>query len=105
MQTDSRAHDRAGKAVTNFKDTLPPPGSDLALQSFNDPYVVDFVAMTGGRDEPDLEHQFVVHVERFLLKLGRGFAFVGRQVRLTVDGEEFYADLLDNVKLALLCGR
>jgi len=94
LQIDSKAHRRSGKAVTNFKNTLPPPGSDLAVQSFKDPYVFDFVAMTGKRDERDLEQQLVVHVEKFLLELGRGFAFVGRQVRLTVDGEEFYADLL-----------
>ncbi|WP_426297894.1 PDDEXK nuclease domain-containing protein [Arthrobacter sp. R-11] len=94
LQIDSKAHARSGKAVTNFKDTLPPPGSDLAVQAFKDPYVFDFVAMTGKRDERDLEHQLVVHVEKFLLELGRGFAFVGRQVRLTVDGDEFYADLL-----------
>lgn len=94
LQIDSNAHDRSGKAITNFRDTLPPPGSDLAVQSFKDPYVFDFVAMTGKRDERDLEHQLVVHVEKFLLELGRGFAFVGRQVRLTVEGDEFYADLL-----------
>lgn len=94
LQIDSKAHARSGKAVTNFKDTLPPPGSDLAVQAFKDPYVFDFVAMSGKRDERDLEHQLVVHVEKFLLELGRGFAFVGRQVRLTVDGDEFYADLL-----------
>ncbi|MGW9412433.1 PDDEXK nuclease domain-containing protein [Arthrobacter cupressi] len=94
LQIDSKAHKRSGKAVTNFRETLPPPGSDLAVQSFKDPYVFDFVAMTGKRNERELEHQLIVHVEKFLLELGRGFAFVGRQVRLTVDGDEFYADLL-----------
>jgi predicted nuclease of restriction endonuclease-like (RecB) superfamily len=93
-QIETKLHERSGQAVTNFKSTLPPAGSDLAQQSFKDPYVFDFVAMTGQRNERELEGQLVVHVEKFLLELGQGFAFVGRQVRLTIGEEEFFADLL-----------
>ena len=93
-QIESRLRERSGKAITNFKATLPPSDSDLAQQSFKDPYVFDFVSMTGKRNERELEGQLVVHVEKFLLELGQGFAFVGRQVRLTIGDDEFFTDLL-----------
>lgn len=91
---ETKLHERSGQAVTNFKATLAPTDSDLAQQSFKDPYVFDFLAMTGQRNERELEGQLVGHVEKFLLELGQGFAFVGRQVRLTVGQDEFFADLL-----------
>jgi predicted nuclease of restriction endonuclease-like (RecB) superfamily len=93
-QIETGLRERSGKAINNFKATLPPSGSDLAQQSFKDPYVFDFVAMTGKRNECELEGQLVLHVEKFLLELGQGFAFVGRQVRLTIGEDEFFADLL-----------
>ncbi|GAB3253908.1 PDDEXK nuclease domain-containing protein [Arthrobacter pigmenti] len=73
---------------------MPPSGSDLAQQATKDPYIFDFVAMTGRRDERELETQLVDHVRKFLLELGQGFAFVGQQVRLAIGDDEFYADLL-----------
>ncbi|MDI3195753.1 PDDEXK nuclease domain-containing protein [Pseudarthrobacter sp. AL07] len=91
---ETKLHQRSGKAVNNFKATLPPSDSDLAEQSFKDPYVFDFLAMTDKRNERGLEDQLIQHVEKFLLELGQGFAFVGRQVRLTIGDDEFYADLL-----------
>lgn len=93
-QIETGLRERSGKAINNFKATLPPSGSDLARQSFKDPYVFDFVSMTGKRNERELEGQLVLHVEKFLLELGQGFAFVGRQVRLTIGEDEFFADLL-----------
>lgn len=93
-QIETRLHERSGYAINNFKSTLPPSASDLARQSFKDPYIFDFVAMTGKRNERELEGQLVDHVEKFLLELGQGFAFVGRQFRLTIHGDEFFADLL-----------
>ncbi|XAS62753.1 PDDEXK nuclease domain-containing protein [Micrococcaceae bacterium Sec5.8] len=93
-QIETRLHERSGYAINNFKATLPPSASELARQSFKDPYVFDFVAMTGKRSERELEGQLVDHVEKFLLELGQGFAFVGRQFRLTIRGDEFFADLL-----------
>ena len=87
-------HKREGGAITNFTTTLPPGDSDLAQQSTRDPYLFDFVGAADVRRESDLQRALVQHVERFLLELGQGFAFVGQQVRLTIGDDEFYADLL-----------
>ncbi len=73
---------------------MPPSDSDLAQQLTKDPYIFDFVAMTDRHNERELEAKLVDHVQKFLLELGQGFAFVGRQVRLVVGGDEFFADLL-----------
>jgi predicted nuclease of restriction endonuclease-like (RecB) superfamily len=93
-QIETKLRERSGKGINNFQSALPPSGSDLAQQSFKDPYVFDFVSMTGERNERELEGQLVLHVENFLLELGQGFAFVGRQYRLTIGEDEFFADLL-----------
>ena len=93
-QIDTRLHERAGQATSNFKATLPPSSADLAQDATRDPYIFDFLSMTGRRNERELESQLVSHVERFLLELGRGFAFVGRQMRLDIAGDEFFPDLL-----------
>lgn len=93
-QIETRLHERSGQAITNFKTTMVSADSDLAQQATRDPYVFDFVAMTDRRSERELELQLVHHVEKFLLELGQGFAFVGEQVRLEINGDEFFADLL-----------
>lgn len=92
IQTD--AHKRQGKALSNFKQTLPPPQSDLAQQALKDPYVFDFLALSADARERELEQGLVNHIQRFLLELGVGFAFVGRQVHLEIGGEDYYLDLL-----------
>jgi len=94
MQLDSRLHERTGKAITNFERTLPKPQSDLAREMLKDPYQLDFLQLREDVEERILEDQLVTHITKFLLELGQGFAFVGRQVRLDVDGQEFYVDLL-----------
>ncbi len=94
LQIESRAHERTGKAITNFKETLPPATSDLASQVFKDPYLFDFIGTADPRREREVEQALVDHVQRFLLELGTGFAFVGRQVLLEVDDQDFYVDLL-----------
>ena len=94
LQIDGRARERQGKAVNNFKDTLPPADSDLASQVFKDPYLFDFLGTADPRREREVEQALVEHVQRFLLELGAGFAFVGRQVRLEVGDETFLLDLL-----------
>lgn len=94
LQIDLRLHERNGKAITNFASTLPPEDSDMAQQATKDPYVFDFLDLTERSRERELETGLVDHIGTFLLELGQGFAFVGRQVRLEVDGEEFYCDLL-----------
>jgi predicted nuclease of restriction endonuclease-like (RecB) superfamily len=90
----TRFHDRAGKAITNFTATLPPADSDLAQQATRDPYLFDFVGTADIRRERDLEQSLVDHVSSFLLELGQGFAYVGRQVRLEIGDDDFYCDLL-----------
>ena len=93
-QIETRLHERAGKALTNFKGTLAPPHSDLAQQALKDPYVFDFLTLGPDAQERDLERGLLEHVRDFLLELGVGFAFVGSQVHLEVGGEDFYVDLL-----------
>ena len=94
VQIAQRAHRRAGKAVTNFAATLPPPQSDLAQQTLRDPYVFDFLTLSSAARERELEQGLIDHVQQFLVSLGAGFAFVGRQVHLEVGGEDYYLDLL-----------
>lgn len=91
---DGQLHQRAGRAVTNFADTMPRSDSDLAQQATRDPYLFDFVGIADIRRERDLEQALTDHVEKFLLELGQGFAFVGRQVHLEIGDADFYADLL-----------
>jgi predicted nuclease of restriction endonuclease-like (RecB) superfamily len=94
MQIETRLRDREGKAVTNFAQRLPQPDSDLARESLKDPYRFDFLGLTDEAQERTIEDALVHHVTQFLLELGAGFAFVGRQVRLQVGEEEFFLDLL-----------
>ncbi len=94
VQIESHAQERQCKAITNFRDTLPPADSDLAIQVFKDPYLFDFLGTADLRREHELEKALVDHIQRFLLELGAGFAFVGRQVHLEVGDDDFYLDLL-----------
>lgn len=94
LMIDSRAHERQGKAITNFTDRLPPAQSDLAQQTLKDPYIFDFLTLEEPFHERELETSLVRHLEKFLIELGQGFAFVGRQVHLDVGEEDFYVDLL-----------
>lgn len=94
MQIETRLLERSGTAVTNFPASLPKPQSDLARESLKDPYRLDFLGLTDEAQERDIEHALVKHVTEFLLELGAGFAFVGRQVMLDVGGDEFFIDLL-----------
>jgi predicted nuclease of restriction endonuclease-like (RecB) superfamily len=82
MQIETRLLERQGKAVTNFEQRLPRPQSDLARESIKDPYRFDFLGLTDEAQEREIESALVQHVTRFLLELGAGFAFVGRQVLL-----------------------
>src|SRR5436309_5369549 len=94
LQIDGCAHERHGKALTNFPATLPPADSDMAGQVFKDPYLFDFLGTADARREREVEEALVDHIQRFLLELGTGFAFVGRQVLLEVGDQDFYLDLL-----------
>jgi len=94
MQIETRALDRQGRAVTNLAHALPAPQSDLAWESLKDPYRLDFLGLGAEAMEREIESALVQHVTDFLLELGAGFAFVGRQVHLAVGGEDFYLDLV-----------
>ena len=94
LQIDSRAYERQGKAVHNFHATLPPPQSDLAAQVLKDPYIFDFLTLAEPFRERELELALLDQVQKFLLELGQGFAFVGRQYHFEVGGDDFYLDLL-----------
>ncbi len=94
VQIESGLFARQGSAVTNFERRLPAPQSDLAQQSFKDPYLFDFLTLREEAAERDLEEGLVAHIQKFLLELGAGFAFVGRQVHVTVGDSDFYLDLL-----------
>jgi len=85
---------RQGRAVSNFKARLPSPHSQLAHDTLKDPYLFDFLGLGNKARERAIETGLVRHVTRFLLELGSGFAFVGRQYRLEVEGDEFFIDLL-----------
>jgi predicted nuclease of restriction endonuclease-like (RecB) superfamily len=94
VQIETQAHRRMGRAVTNFKRTLPPPQSDLAQQVLKDPYTFDFLTLSAEARERELEQGLTEHIQKFPVELGVGFAFVGRQVHLEVGGEDYYLDLL-----------
>lgn len=94
FQIDTKLRERSGKAITNFAETLPAEQSDLAQQATKDPYLFDFLGTTEPMLERNLERRLLEHVTEFLLELGQGFALLGRQVRLTLGGDEFLCDLL-----------
>lgn len=94
MQIEAQAHARHGKARSNFALTLPEHQSDLVQQALKDPYIFDFLTLTEPFQERELETALVRHLEKFLLELGQGFAFVGRQYKVGVGDEDFYIDLL-----------
>lgn len=94
QQIKSNLYDRSGQAVTNFDQTLPSPHSELVRQTLKDPYVFDFISLTTPYNERDIERQLVQHITKFLLELGKGFAFVGQQYTVEVDGTDYFIDLL-----------
>ena len=92
---DSNLYDRHGKAVTNFEETLSVPQQKLAQELLKDPYNFDFLTMKLGYDEHELEEALVHNITHFLLELGQGFAFVGRQMELQMPGgQTFFPDLV-----------
>jgi len=94
MQIEVNARGRSGTAVTNFEARLPKPQSDLARESLKDPYRFDFLGLTDEAEEREIETALVHHITRFLIELGAGFAYVGRQFHLEVGGDDFFVDLL-----------
>jgi predicted nuclease of restriction endonuclease-like (RecB) superfamily len=94
LQLSTNLFDRQGSAVTNFETTLPLPQSDLANQAIKDPYVFDFMTLSEPFKEKDIEDQLVNQVSKFLLELGKGFAFIGRQYHIEIADNDYYLDLL-----------
>jgi predicted nuclease of restriction endonuclease-like (RecB) superfamily len=94
IHIETRLLEREGHAVTNFEAQLPAPQSDLARDTLKDPYLFDFLGVGKEADERAIESAIVEHITRFLLELGAGFAYVGRQVLIEVGGDDFFIDLL-----------
>jgi len=93
-QIRSGLYQRKGNSITNFKDTLPQPLSDLADQTLKDPYIFDFLTLDANYRERDIENQLIQHITKFLLELGKGFAFIGNQYHLEIGESDYYLDLL-----------
>lgn len=94
FQIESKLHIRQGSNLNNFDAALSPLDSDLTKQIFKDPYLFDFLGTDDPRREYELEQKLIDHIQKFLIELGQGFAFVGRQVHLELGGDDFYVDLL-----------
>ncbi|MEO6831150.1 MAG: PDDEXK nuclease domain-containing protein [Chitinophagaceae bacterium] len=93
-QIKNKLYDRQGKAISNFSNTLPEAFSALAQQALKDPYIFDFLSLDTDYREKDIENQLIQHVSKFLLELGKGFAFVGQQFHLKLAENDYYLDLL-----------
>ncbi len=93
-QIESNLYKRQGKAITNFKLTLPAPQSDLANEMLKNPYNLDFLSLGKEVQERDLERALINNLKKFLLELGKGFSYVGNQYNLVVEGDDFFLDLL-----------
>lgn len=99
-QIESKLYHRQGNAITNFKQNLPKVLETQAQNLLRNPYNLDFLCLTDESYERDIENKLVQHIEKFLLELGEGFAFMGRQYHLVVDGDHYILDMLFyNVKL------
>ncbi len=94
LMIKSEIHKREGSLVSNFRAVLPKNDSDLVQHSFKDPYIFDFLTITEPFREKELENNLIKNMEKFLIELGSGFAFVGRQYKLEVGADDFYIDLL-----------
>lgn len=94
MQIETNLYARQGKAITNFKTTLPEIDSDLAQALLKDTYNFEFISFSGKVKELELEQKLIDNITKFLLELGKGFAYMGRQFEINVGGEIFKTDLL-----------
>lgn len=94
LQIDNGYIKAKGHAINNFEQTLPPPQSDLARYIFKDPYNFSFLGTVALQNELDIEKSLTSKITDFLLEMGRGFAYIGRQYHISVDGDDYYIDLL-----------
>ncbi len=93
-QIESQLHLRQGNAITNFEQTLPKAQSDLARETLKNPYLFDFLGVGEEIQERELEKALIQHIKKFMLELGRGFAYVGNQYNLVVENDDYFLDLL-----------
>ncbi len=93
-QIETNLYNRQGKSISNFETTLPTPQSDLANELFKDPYHFNFLELSEKVKEIDLEKALVAHISQFLLELGKGFAYMGRQYRFKIGNKEYRSDLV-----------
>lgn len=96
MQIESKLYERQviAEKVTNFPATLPDVQSDLAIQTMKDPYIFDFISLKGKVKEAEIERAMIEKIKDVLIELGKGFAFVGEQYKITVSGKDYFIDLL-----------
>lgn len=94
IHIETNLYKRQGGAITNFQENLPSPQSDLAQATLKNPYLFDFLSLGDKAHEREVEKGLIAHIEKFLLELGEGFAFLGRQYHLQVEDKDFYVDLL-----------
>jgi predicted nuclease of restriction endonuclease-like (RecB) superfamily len=94
LQIETNLHKRQGKAINNFKLTLPKKQSDLAIQTLKDPYTFDFMTISKHATEREIEQQLTQQIAKFLLELGQGFAFIGSQYGIRVGKKDYRLDLL-----------
>lgn len=94
LQIDNGYIHAKGHAINNFEQTLPPLQSDLARYIFKDPYNFSFIGTVALQNELDIEKSLTSKITDFLLEMGRGFAYIGRQYRISVGGDDYYIDLL-----------
>ncbi|MCJ7450066.1 MAG: PDDEXK nuclease domain-containing protein [Bacteroidales bacterium] len=94
LQIESDLYSRQGSAITNFRETLPLPQADLANETIKNPYLFDFLNLSEEAQEREVEKALIQHIKKFILELGRGFAYVGNQFNLNVAGDDFFLDLL-----------
>lgn len=100
----SKLFTRKGKAITNFQDRLPAPHSRLAHDVLKSPYNFGFLSLTNDYIEQELELGLVQNIEKLILELGQGFAFIGRQYHLEIAGDDYYLDMLFyHIKLRAFC--
>lgn len=94
IQIDNNYFERKGKSITNFEKTLPSPQSDLAQETIKDPYDFDFLGLENDALEKEIETELTKHITEFLVELGKGFAYVGKQYHIKVNEKDYYIDLL-----------
>ena len=93
-EIEKNIYERQAKSITNFQDKLPEINSQLAIETLKNPYNFDFLELRYHHDEKELEDALVDNITSFLVELGQGFAYLGRQYKLIIDGNEFKIDLL-----------